>query len=137
MIKVVKKIKLIIPAGNASITPPVGPLISQAGISAKEFCMKFNDLTKNFYSNLPLRVLVKVFDSKSDNFEIMLLGLHKSFFKSFYSRLKKRMDLAFVLFLVKYFLFIITSGFVIINKISLYSFIRNFFCDAETFFFDS
>jgi large subunit ribosomal protein L11 len=48
MAKKIKKIvKLQIPAGQATPAPPVGPILAQHGINIKEFCDKFNELTRN------------------------------------------------------------------------------------------
>jgi large subunit ribosomal protein L11 len=44
--KVVNKIKLQIPAGQARPAPPVGPALGQAGVNIKQFCDQFNDQTK-------------------------------------------------------------------------------------------
>ena len=44
--KPVKQIKLQIPAGKATPTPPVGPALGQAGINIGEFITKFNEATK-------------------------------------------------------------------------------------------
>ena len=41
------KIKLQIPAGQATPAPPVGPALAPQGLNLAEFCKKFNDLTKN------------------------------------------------------------------------------------------
>ncbi len=39
-------VKLQIPAGQATPAPPVGPSLAQHGLNIKEFCDKFNELTK-------------------------------------------------------------------------------------------
>jgi large subunit ribosomal protein L11 len=44
--KVVKLIKLQIPAGQARPAPPVGPALGQAGVNIKQFCDEFNNRTK-------------------------------------------------------------------------------------------
>ncbi len=44
--KVVNKIKLQIPAGQARPAPPVGPALGQAGVNIKQFCDEFNNKTK-------------------------------------------------------------------------------------------
>jgi large subunit ribosomal protein L11 len=44
--KVVNKIKLQIPAGQARPAPPVGPALGQAGVNIKQFCDEFNNQTK-------------------------------------------------------------------------------------------
>jgi large subunit ribosomal protein L11 len=45
--KIKKIVKLQIPAGQATPAPPVGPILAQHGINIKEFCDKFNELTRN------------------------------------------------------------------------------------------
>ena len=44
--KVVKKIKLQIPAGKATPAPPVGTALGPAGVNIGEFVAKFNERTK-------------------------------------------------------------------------------------------
>ena len=44
--KVMTIIKLQIPAGQASPTPPVGPALGQHGVNIMEFCQAFNAQTK-------------------------------------------------------------------------------------------
>lgn len=39
-------IKLVIPAGQASPAPPIGPTLSQYGINMGEFCSQFNEKTR-------------------------------------------------------------------------------------------
>ncbi|HHO42054.1 MAG TPA: 50S ribosomal protein L11 [Epsilonproteobacteria bacterium] len=45
--KVQTKFKLIIPAGAANPSPPVGPACGQRGINIMEFCKAFNEKTKD------------------------------------------------------------------------------------------
>ena len=45
--KVIKLIKLQIPAGKASPAPPVGPALGQAGLNIMQFCKEFNEKTAN------------------------------------------------------------------------------------------
>jgi len=40
-------IKLVIPAGQATPAPPIGPTLSQYGINMGDFCSQFNDATKD------------------------------------------------------------------------------------------
>ena len=44
--KVVKIIKLQIPAGQANPAPPVGPALGQHGVNIMEFCKAFNAATQ-------------------------------------------------------------------------------------------
>ena len=44
--EVLGSIKLQIPAGQASPSPPVGPALGQYGLNIMEFCKAFNEKTK-------------------------------------------------------------------------------------------
>ena len=43
--KVIKMVKLQIPAGKANPAPPVGPALGQAGVNIMGFCKEFNART--------------------------------------------------------------------------------------------
>lgn len=45
--KLLTKIKLQIPAGQANPAPPVGPALGQHGLNIQEFCTKFNEASKD------------------------------------------------------------------------------------------
>ena len=45
--KVMTLIKLQIPAGKATPTPPVGPALGQHGVNIMEFCKAFNAQTQD------------------------------------------------------------------------------------------
>jgi large subunit ribosomal protein L11 len=45
--KILTMIKLQIPAGQANPAPPVGPALGQHGVNIQEFCVKFNDATRD------------------------------------------------------------------------------------------
>ena len=45
------EVRLLLPAGCATIDAPVGPTLSQFGINAGDFCKEFNDLTKDIKKN--------------------------------------------------------------------------------------
>lgn len=62
-----KKIKLQIPAGKANPAPPVGPALGQAGVNIQEFCMKFNDATKEKMGSI-VPVIITVYDDRSYEF---------------------------------------------------------------------
>lgn len=69
MAKLKTIIKLVIPAGQATPAPPIGPAIGQHGLNIAEFCKKFNDLSKDkIGQKLPIRV--KVFEDRT--YEIMV-----------------------------------------------------------------
>ncbi|MDO9399697.1 MAG: 50S ribosomal protein L11 [bacterium] len=59
--KIATKIKLQIPAGQATPAPPVGPALGQHGLNIKEFCDKFNALTSNKMGDIiPVEITVYV-----------------------------------------------------------------------------
>jgi large subunit ribosomal protein L11 len=44
--KILAKVKLQIPAGQANPAPPVGPALGQHGLNIAQFCQAFNEKTK-------------------------------------------------------------------------------------------
>ena len=62
-------IKLQIPAGKATPSPPVGPALGQKGVNIMEFCKAFNDATKSFEPDMPIPVVITVYQDKSFTFE--------------------------------------------------------------------
>lgn len=69
MKKVKSKIKLQVPAGQATPAPPVGPALAQHGLNIKEFCDKFNQMTKD-KAGFIIPVEIIVFEDKT--FEMKL-----------------------------------------------------------------
>ncbi|AIO18061.1 50S ribosomal protein L11 [Candidatus Izimaplasma bacterium HR1] len=68
MAKEIKTIvKLQIPAGKANPAPPVGPALGQAGVNIQEFCVKFNDATKDKMGSV-IPVVITVYDDRSFTF---------------------------------------------------------------------
>jgi len=67
--KVVKKIKLQIPAGRATPAPPVGTVLGPAGINLQEFCTKFNDETKDKMGDI-LPVEISLYEDRSYTFKL-------------------------------------------------------------------
>ena len=65
--KVVKKIKLQIPAGKAVPTPPVGPALGQAGVNIGAFITKFNAATKEMIGSI-IPVEIYVYDNRTFDF---------------------------------------------------------------------
>ena len=64
MAKIVKKLKLQLPAGKATPAPPIGPILGQAGINIGEFVTKFNEATKASMGET-VSVVVSVHDDRS------------------------------------------------------------------------
>ena len=61
-------IKLQIPAGAASPSPPVGPALGQHGLNLMDFCKAFNARTKEMEQGLPVSVVITFFEDKSFTF---------------------------------------------------------------------
>ena len=65
--KLVKQIKLQIPAGKANPAPPIGPALGSAGINIMAFCKEFNAKTQDQGGDI-LPVVICVFSDKSFTF---------------------------------------------------------------------
>jgi large subunit ribosomal protein L11 len=61
-------IKLNIPAGGANPSPPVGPALGQRGVNIMEFCKAFNAATDSLEKNMPVPVVITVYQDKSFTF---------------------------------------------------------------------
>lgn len=65
--KVVKTIKLQIPAGKANPAPPIGPALGSAGINIMAFCKEFNAKTQDKTGDI-LPVVIQVYQDKTFSF---------------------------------------------------------------------
>lgn len=65
--KVIKVVKLQIPAGKANPAPPVGPALGQAGVNIMGFCKEFNARTSD-QAGLIIPVEITVFEDRSFTF---------------------------------------------------------------------
>ena len=63
-------IKLQVPAGAASPSPPVGPALGQPGLNLMDFCNAFNAKTNDMEKGLPVPVVITVYEDKSFDFII-------------------------------------------------------------------
>ena len=63
-------IKLQVPAGAASPSPPVGPALGQHGLPLMDFCNAFNARTKEIEPGMPCPVVITVYEDKSFDFII-------------------------------------------------------------------
>ena len=61
-------IKLQVPAGAASPSPPVGPALGQHGLNLMDFCNAFNAKTNDMEKGLPVTVVITVYEDKSFDF---------------------------------------------------------------------
>ena len=66
--KVTEKFKMMIPAGSANPSPPVGPALGQRGVNIMEFCKAFNEKTKD-KMGFKIPVEVTVYSDRSFTFE--------------------------------------------------------------------
>ncbi|MEC7917191.1 MAG: 50S ribosomal protein L11 [Pseudomonadota bacterium] len=60
--------KIQVPAGGASPSPPVGPALGQHGLNLMDFCNAFNARTKEMEKGLPVPVVITVYNDKSFDF---------------------------------------------------------------------
>ena len=66
--KVIKVIKLQIPAGQANPAPPVGPALGQHGVNIMEFCKAFNAATAGGQQGRVTPVEISVYEDRSFTF---------------------------------------------------------------------
>jgi len=65
--KLLKQIKLQIPAGKANPAPPIGPALGAAGVNIMAFCKEFNAKTQDKGGDI-LPVVINVYQDKSFDF---------------------------------------------------------------------
>jgi len=65
--RLVAKIKLQCPAGQANPAPPVGPALGQHGVNIMEFCRQYNERTKD-QQGLIVPAVISVFEDRSFSF---------------------------------------------------------------------
>ncbi|MCH6581344.1 MAG: 50S ribosomal protein L11 [Nitrospinae bacterium] len=65
--KVIGQVKLQIPAGQATPSPPVGPALGQAGVNIMDFCKAFNARTQG-QEGMIIPAVISVYEDKSFTF---------------------------------------------------------------------
>ena len=65
--KIVTKVKLQVPAGQANPAPPIGPALGQHGVNIMEFCKQFNERTKDRQGTI-LPVVISIYEDKKFTF---------------------------------------------------------------------
>ena len=70
--KITGYLKLQVPAGSATPSPPIGPALGQRGLNIMEFCKAFNAATQNQEKGAPTPVVITIFADKSFSFETKL-----------------------------------------------------------------
>ena len=63
-------IKLMVPAGKANPSPPLGPALGQRGVNIMEFCKAFNAKTGEMENGMPIPTVITVFADKSFTYVI-------------------------------------------------------------------
>lgn len=63
-------IKLMVPAGTANPSPPLGPALGQRGVNIMEFTKAFNAKTGEMEKSIPIPTVITVYADKSFTFEI-------------------------------------------------------------------
>ncbi|TVY85888.1 54S ribosomal protein L19, mitochondrial, partial [Lachnellula willkommii] len=63
-------VKLIVGAGQASPSPPVGPALGSKGVKSMDFCKEFNARTAHIIPGTPTPVRVTVRPDRSFHFEV-------------------------------------------------------------------
>ncbi len=61
-------LKLQVPAGNASPSPPIGPALGQRGLNIMEFCKAFNAKTQEMEKGSPIPCVITIYADKSFTF---------------------------------------------------------------------
>ncbi len=65
--KIISSIKLQVPAGQASPSPPIGPALGQQGVNIMEFCKAFNAKTAG-QEGMIIPVVISVYQDRSFSF---------------------------------------------------------------------
>ncbi|MBN8485870.1 MAG: 50S ribosomal protein L11 [Sphingomonadales bacterium] len=61
-------IKLQVPAGSATPSPPIGPALGQRGVNIMEFCKAFNAATQEMEKGMPIPTIITVYADRSFTF---------------------------------------------------------------------
>ena len=59
--KILGYIKLQVPAGSATPSPPIGPALGQRGVNIMGFCKEFNARTEKEAKGTPLPTVITVY----------------------------------------------------------------------------
>ncbi len=68
--KVAGYLKLQVPAGSATPSPPIGPALGQRGINIMEFCKAFNAQSQEMEKGSPIPVEITYYQDKSFTFRM-------------------------------------------------------------------
>jgi large subunit ribosomal protein L11 len=70
--KITGYVKLQVPAGSATPSPPIGPALGQRGLNIMEFCKAFNAQTQEMEKGAPIPVVITAYADKSFTFVMRL-----------------------------------------------------------------
>jgi len=68
--KIAGYLKLQVPAGSATPSPPIGPALGQRGINIMEFCKAFNAQSQDMEKGSPIPVEITYYHDKSFTFRM-------------------------------------------------------------------
>ncbi|EPX71383.1 ribosomal protein subunit L19 [Schizosaccharomyces octosporus yFS286] len=63
-------VKLVVPAGKAAPTPPIGPALGARGVKSIDFCKEFNARTVGYVPTVPIPCRVTVTPQRTFSFTI-------------------------------------------------------------------
>eukprot|EP00158_Paraphelidium_tribonemae_P005574 Partr_v1_DN27409_c3_g1_i1_m71690 putative Ribosomal protein len=66
----IQLVRLYVPAGQATPTPPIGPALGQRGVKAIDFCKQYNDRTKDIITGVPMRCVITVRPDRTFTFDV-------------------------------------------------------------------
>ncbi len=69
--KVIKTLKLNLPAGQATPAPPIGPILGQAGINMMDFIKQYNERTADKSGQI-IPAELTIYQDRSFTFELKL-----------------------------------------------------------------
>jgi large subunit ribosomal protein L11 len=67
--KIIKKVKVMAPAGKATPAPPLGPALGQAGVNIGDFVQKFNAASQQYAGDM-VGVKINVYDDRTYDFVV-------------------------------------------------------------------
>ncbi|SON55045.1 50S ribosomal protein L11 [Hartmannibacter diazotrophicus] len=68
--KITGYLKLQVPAGSATPSPPIGPALGQRGLNIMEFCKAFNAQSQSMEKGMPIPVLITIFADRTFAFKM-------------------------------------------------------------------
>lgn len=69
---ITKRIRLVVPANKAKPSPAIGQALGSVGINMMKFCKEFNEKSKPYADDLPMRVQLTILDDGSYDFSVAI-----------------------------------------------------------------